>query len=284
MKKKFLNIIRKGVLVIAILSIAANGILLSSPEGDKVADVYKLDIKNGEVIIGSPNASDNIKMGDLLYVRIDGKVVLLRTSFPMMTSAKCKPEGKNYILWTKAIKGMAVYRFKNGIEDQENEIAQNKNYKIGDHGPAGGWIFYDKGSYSDGWRYLEAAPVDQSVGIQWYNVESKVTGATGTAIGTGKLNTQKIIAVQGNGQYAAKICTDYRGSGKSDWFLPSKDELNLIYANLYKADVGGFVSTNLYWSSSEFGALLAWCQFFYNGSQYDEGKQFITLVRAIRSF
>ena len=34
------------------------------------------------------------------------------------------------------------------------------DYKIGDEGPAGGVIFYDKGEYSDGWRYLEAAPAD----------------------------------------------------------------------------------------------------------------------------
>ena len=34
----------------------------------------------------------------------------------------------------------------------------NKDYKIGDVGPAGGYIFFDKGYYSDGWRYLEAAP------------------------------------------------------------------------------------------------------------------------------
>ena len=71
-------------------------------------------------------------------------------------------------------------------------------------GPAGGCIFYDKGRYSDGWRYLEAAPEDQSAGIQWYNGSYVTAGATDTAIGTGQANTTAIVASQGSGSYAAK--------------------------------------------------------------------------------
>ncbi len=48
-------------------------------------------------------------------------------------------------------------------------IATKTMPKVGGIGPAGGMIFYDKGSVSDGWRFLEAAPSDQSGVVRWYN-------------------------------------------------------------------------------------------------------------------
>ena len=164
-------------------------------------------------------------------------------------------------------------------------------YAIGDTGPAGGWIFYDKGSSSDGWRYLEAAPSDQSTFIQWCNsnyVDYVVTGATGIAIGTGQANTTAIVTIQGAGNYAAQLCNDLTVGGYNDWFLPSKDELDLIYKNLYLADVGGFAVYSLFWSSSEdFDTIFAWAQSFgigSHGSQDRWAKSFSLRVRAIRAF
>jgi hypothetical protein len=181
-----------------------------------------------------------------------------------------------------------IYNREQPSDDSGTKPAlDGKTYKIGDRGSAGGWIFYDKGNYSDGWRYLESAPEDLSDKIQWYNGEHEetgvTTGATGTAIGTGKLNTQKIIAVQGKGKYAAKICADYRGGNKSDWFLPSKDELDQMYKVLHRVGVGGFVEGH-YWSSSENGAFNAWDQYFDIGIQYDFSKVRYTRVRAVRAF
>jgi hypothetical protein len=140
-------------------------------------------------------------------------------------------------------------------DTQTWNITVSPPYAIGDTGPAGGWIFYDKGSYSDGWRYLEAAPSDQSSdGIQWYNGSNIETGATGTEVGTGKTNTTLIVNAQGDGSYAAKLCDDLsitnNGVSYDDWFLPSIDELNLIYQNLYVSGISDFVY-NYYWSSSE---------------------------------
>ena len=165
-------------------------------------------------------------------------------------------------------------------------------YTVGDTGPAGGLIFYDKGSSSDGWRYLEAAPSDQSTGIQWYNGNYVVTGATGTAIGTGQANTTAIVTIQGAGNYAAQLCNDLTVSGYNDWFLPSKDELDLMYENLNLAGVGGFAATT-YWSSSELNANdnnhsadnYAWGQGFGDGEQYDISKNDVGIwVRAVRAF
>ena len=48
-------------------------------------------------------------------------------------------------------------------------LEENGTYALRDIGPAGGYISYDKGSYSDGWRYLEAAPVstewEKNIGV-----------------------------------------------------------------------------------------------------------------------
>jgi tetratricopeptide (TPR) repeat protein len=77
----------------------------------------------------------------------------------------------------------------------KDSLAEAKGYKIGDRGPAGGWIFYDKGTFSDGWRYLEAAPVEAEFVAFWrddsYFAGYYVSG-TSTALGTGKRNTQII--------------------------------------------------------------------------------------------
>jgi len=156
-------------------------------------------------------------------------------------------------------------------------------YNVGDTGPAGGLIFYDKGSYSDGWRYLEAAPSDQSAGIQWYNGKF-IDIKTGTAVGTGKANTEAIIAAQGDGSYAATLCKNLTINGFSDWFLPSREELDLMYTNLKKAGLGGFSET-WFWTSSQGYGGYARYQDFSDGNQAggsDEHNRHS--VRACRAF
>jgi len=69
--------------------------------------------------------------------------------------------------------------------------------------------------------------------------------------------------------------------GKSDWFLPSKDELNALHEQ--RATVGGF-GKGYYWSSSQYHAYLAWLQNFPNGSQYSNGKNATFGVRPVRAF
>ena len=156
-------------------------------------------------------------------------------------------------------------------------------YNVGDTGPAGGIIFYDKGKASDGWRYLEAAPSDQSAGIQWHNRDYCYI-KTSTAIGTGKANTEAIIAAQGDGSYAAALCKNLTINGFSDWFLPSKDELALMYTNLKKAGLGGFGKDGL-WSSSQFNDNFAACeQSFSDGNQVYTWESWEYSVRACRAF
>lgn len=130
---------------------------------------------------------------------------------------------------------------------------------------------------------LIAATADQSSGIQWYNGDYIVTGATGTVIGTGSANTDAIIAAQGSGSYAASIARDYNGGGYTDWFLPSKDELNQLYVN--REAIGGLETNGYYWSSTENGFNLAWSQdFIVIGSQSSLNKYYSYSVRAVRGF
>ena len=128
---------------------------------------------------------------------------------------------------------------------------------------------------------LIAAPTDQSTGIQWYNGSYNPTAANATVLGTGNDNTATIFANQGAGNYAAKLCSDLVLGGHSDWFLPSKDELNKLYLN--KVAIGGFTN-NPYWSSSEVNDSKAWFQDFVYGDQYNLSKANTYLVRAIRAF
>ena len=128
---------------------------------------------------------------------------------------------------------------------------------------------------------LIAATSDQSTDIQWYNGSKIKVGGTATAIGTGMANTNAIIAAQGAGSYAASICKAYNGGGYSDWYLPSKDELNELYIN--QIAVGGF-SNNYYWSSTELNNYNAWGQNFYNGYQGYGLKNGVDSVRAVRAF
>ena len=123
-------------------------------------------------------------------------------------------------------------------------------YSIGDIGPAGGYVFYDKGSYSDGWRYLEAAPSDLEERYKWGTISSLYSLVTSTDIGKGKTNTNGIVNCCTNAsETAANACLEYSVNGYDDWFLPSKDELKLMYTNLYANGIGGFVPYT-YWSSS----------------------------------
>lgn len=128
---------------------------------------------------------------------------------------------------------------------------------------------------------LIAATSDQSTGIQWWNGSWTITYATGTAIGTGLSNTMAIIANQGAGSYAATIARSYTGGGYTDWYLPSRDELDQL--NINKVAIGGF-STGIYWSSSENNNFDTWFQNFSSAFRGNTSKYNTYYVRAVRAF
>ena len=164
----------------------------------------------------------------------------------------------------------------------------------------GGVVFYifvdgDTGYVLGETHGLIAAVENQSIGSRWgwFNDSPLITTATGTAIGTGAANTEAIIdAAQGQTQtsYAAGLVSAYTAGGYTDWFLPSKDELNKMYLNeediniTAAANGGGSFGNHNYWSSTDTGNNNAWEQYFGNGSQAATPKYYFFYVRAVRAF
>jgi hypothetical protein len=141
-----------------------------------------------------------------------------------------------------------------------------------------------------------SAKSDQSTSQVWGNITHLAIGTTGTAIGTGLTNTNAIVAQSGHTSSAAQVRLDYSDGTYSDWFLPSKDEINLMVRKLKVIGVGGFAD-NGYWSSSEKYDNRPWLQHFhysyqryaykgltYCGFQYYHPKFNDYYVRAVRAF
>jgi hypothetical protein len=143
---------------------------------------------------------------------------------------------------------------------------------------------------------LIAATSDQSTSSNWGCILTVLTGADGTALGTGNQNTIDIMAACSEAGIAARICGDLVLGGYSDWYLPSIVELNKLYLN--KTAIGGFsnaiggVKTNFYWSSTEDNKYGAWGYDFSsissgvrdNGIRDGTAGYNTSHVRAIRSF
>jgi len=173
---------------------------------------------------------------------------------------------------------------RSSAQSAGGKTASDKTYSLGDSGPADGIIFYDKKDYTYGWRYLEAAPASTEFSAEW----GSYTYVTGTEIivGSGKRNTELIIAALKENGKAAQLCANLDVNGHKDWFLPSMSELDLIYKNLKLTGLGGF-KDDWYWSSSasDYGSIAAWAQRFSDGSRNDYNhKGNVFLVRAIRAF
>ena len=157
-------------------------------------------------------------------------------------------------------------------------------YAIGEKGPAGGWVFY----VTDGGVHgLEASLVNLTT-AEWGCSGSDLQGAEGTAVGTGAANTLDILDFCPQTPIAADVALFYTLNGFSDWFLPSKDELELIYLNIAQGsttigNVGGFSSIP-YWSSTEVSDIQAYSQNFTNGIPGVSRKTDAFGVRAARVF
>jgi DUF1680 family protein len=189
----------------------------------------------------------------------------------------------------QSVKLIPYYLWANRGAGEMNVWLSTEGYRPGDTGPAGGFIFYENPNYAkDGWRYLEAAPFDQSAGAKWGCFRQPIEGARGTAIGTGEQNTRDMLKGCTEPGTAARLCADLSVNGVRGWFLPSRDELALMYRNLKAAGIGDFrdggVADNFsYWASSQQTTdMAAHIDFADLGRQHGDDKDFPRRVRAIR--
>jgi len=160
------------------------------------------------------------------------------------------------------------------------------DYTVGESA-LGGKIAYllqpgDPGYDANTSHGLVTTVADIATGAQWGCI-STITGASRIAIGTGNQNTIDIITACSTAGIAARLCYDLNQGGYSDWYLPSKDELNKLYIN--RSAIGGF-STGLYWSSTEVNGTTAVYQNFANGffSENAKDDNHLFTTRAIRNF
>lgn len=139
---------------------------------------------------------------------------------------------------------------------------------IGDTGPGGGVVFFVKSSYADTsistqngtrttsltsselaalpFEYLEAAPIgwdaSSATDPEWkYNSTNSSAGystITDVKIGTGRNNTELMRTLNPTDNAANNIAyklAETSIGGLNDWWLPSNQELILMFTNLYKA-------------------------------------------------
>jgi len=139
---------------------------------------------------------------------------------------------------------------------------------------------------------LVVATTDQSAAQTWSNIKDIEIGQTAKSSWDGLSNSNAIVNQYGHTSSAAKLCLDLVSGGQNDWYLPSIQELNMLWNNYFTvvkslAQISGAtqLGSAAYWSSSEFNDSYAWYfSFGYGGAYYYSFKYETYFVRAVRAF
>jgi hypothetical protein len=247
------------------LTITTNAVTTDKILDNNVTDAKIVAVSASKLTgtVGIANGGTNITtytQGDILYA----------TSATELTKLPAGTAGQ-------------VLTMNTGATAPEWVTGTTATYAIGDT-HQGGIIFYLDASGKHG---LIAAPSDQSTSAAWWNGSFIDTRAYGSGLFEGKYNTRMINRIQSGTTSAAAICANY---GDLKWYLPSIEELNLMYMNIGQGNalglgnIGSF-SPAYYWSSTENDYYNAWIQFFTNGYQgYNAKSNPLNSVRAVRAF
>jgi hypothetical protein len=142
-------------------------------------------------------------------------------------------------------------------------------YQIGDIGPGGGYIFYDKGNWTDGWRYIETAsdnwygtnPPDMMLPLSTFS-SPPTTPTYSREIGDAETNFAALKSFLGSTAAIQAVDTLTAG-GKSDWVIPTGNELDLMWNRLWKQNIG-------VWGPAHYYATGMWRIVYFSSSLYAE--------------
>ncbi len=170
---------------------------------------------------------------------------------------------------------------ENTIPVYGNEVSFT-TLEVGQIGQGGGTVFFDKGIFSSGWRYLEITNSDQSISEQWGCDGFDIQG-TSNNVGSGQNNTSIIVSACNEIQFASKLCDNLTLGSQNDWFLPSTGEINLIYVNSLNNALN--FSNAFYWTSTSFDANYAYCFHGFQGLMPGNTNKYqLFYIRAVRAF
>jgi uncharacterized protein len=245
----------------------------------------RVAIERGPVVYCAE--APDVKSGAALNAAIDPKTALVVAP----QAGPDKTLGDALRIRTESLSLIPYHLWANRGVGEMTVWLRTRDFQPGDVGPSGGFVFYvNPNAEKDGWRYLEAAPFDQSAGAKWGCFRTAIAGARGTAVGTGRQNTLDMLAACPDAETAAHLCANLSVNGVKGWFLPSRDELVLMYKNLRAtgaADFGdsGRADNFSYWASSQLTAdMAAHIDFADLGRAHFDDKDFPRRVRAIRAF
>ena len=195
---------------------------------------------------------------------------------------------------------------KNGGKN-DNKPEPAKVYQIGDKGPGGGIVFYvskDGFDVYDGaggktvCHYLEMS--EKNLGEStWFITSSGEFDhiQTEVGLGYGKGNTHAILEAGKSLSLTEENCAAFRcfkytteSTKEGDWWLPSKDELDLIHKSQKDVVLAGctdpwqYSSTEVIMEEEENNHNFAWAHHFKKSFQSDIIKSETASVRAVRAF
>jgi hypothetical protein len=286
-------------IVYADFSVNGQGTLIFNGETDRIVKEKSVNLKE----IYLPRNTSKFQESNVKYIitgyvnfypeekRYRLRLCFIDTEtadFLVDETAQMESDGKNLSSKTKKLADIFISKINSG---KYLNFAETPAYAIGDTGPAGGLIFFIKPNSQGGWRYLESAPRGIEFKAPWGYYKDGYYGPDGNdtkaELGSGLENTKLLSSLfWGDHEIgsAAVFCGLLEYNNFHDWYLPSKDELHLLWENLAQKGLGDF-SSDAYWSSTQSTNNDVWFETLNDGKQYFNGKKTdILYVRAIRQF
>lgn len=189
------------------------------------------------------------------------------------------------------------YSIQQVVNAISQKLCDSFIYEIGEYVPSQGGVVFHRYMDGNSQKYLIVSINDQSTGQTWSNITSVLIGSTAQSSWNGLSNSDAIVAQTGETISAASICLNLFSGGKSDWYLPSIDELSLLWHNRFNVNrtlsgnssYGSIASAETlgggdYWSSTELDSSSSYFFYFSRGHIFGSQKNVPNRVRAIRSY